>query len=209
MQRTEADLVACHTCGLVQQRPELASRQRALCARCRGTVLDPARREGSRRRTASAALAALVLYPVAIHLPIMTLERFGHRVEASVWTGTVGMLQGGEWLVGGVVFLCSVVLPLAKLLALLVLTAGPTSVARRHQATTYRLVEWTGRWGMLDVLLIALVATWVKVGEIVEVDPGPGAFAFTLCVLLSLLAAARFDPHVLWEEGLAPRAVRP
>lgn len=197
--------IACHACGLVQRRPRLASSERALCARCRSTVLDPARRANSRRATASAALAALVLYPVAIHLPIMTLERFGHRTEASIWTGTIGLLQGGEWLVGGVVFLCSVVLPLVKLIALFALTAGPFGVGSKHRARTYRVVEWTGRWGMLDVLLIALVVTWVKVGDLVEVTPGPGVLAFLLCVLLSLVAAARFDPHVLWDDEPVPR----
>ncbi|MCA8981409.1 MAG: paraquat-inducible protein A, partial [Planctomycetes bacterium] len=68
------------------------------------------------------------------------------------------------------------------------------------------IVEWAGRWGMLDVLLIAMVVTWVKVGDLVEVTPGPGVIAFTLCVLLSLLASARFDPHVLWEQDSGLRA---
>lgn len=147
-----------------------------------------------------------MLYPVAIHLPIMSLERFGYRSDASIWTGTIGMLQDGEWLVGGVVFFCSVLLPLAKLLALFTLTAQPFGIGRRHQARTYRVVEWAGRWGMLDVLLIALVVTWVKVGDLVEVTPGPGVIAFTLCVVLSLIASARFDPHVLWELESGLRA---
>jgi len=205
----EADahtLLACHACGLVQERPALAPGERALCARCHTIVLDPAHREGSRTRTASAALAALLLYPVAIHLPIMSLERFGHRSEASIWTGTIGMLQDGEWLVGGVVFFCSILLPLVKLLALFALTAQPFGIGRKHQALTYRVVERAGRWGMLDVLLIALVVTWVKVGDLVEVTPGPGVLAFTLCVMLSLLASARFDPHVLWEQEPGPMA---
>jgi paraquat-inducible protein A len=205
----EADahsLLACHACGLIQQRPALETGERALCSRCRTIVLDPTHRDGSRARTASAALAALLLYPVAIHLPIMSLERFGYHSEASIWTGTIGMLQDGEWLVGGVVFFCSILLPLAKLIALFALTAQPFGIGRRHQARTYRIVEWAGRWGMLDVLLIALVVTWVKVGDIVEVTPGPGVLAFTLCVLLSLLASARFDPHVLWEQESGPAA---
>jgi len=198
-------LLACHACGLVQKRPTLRAGERAQCARCDSTIHDPARRESSRRQTASAALAALLLYPVAIHLPIMSLERFGHHTEASIWTGTIGMLRDGEWLVGGIVFLCSIILPLGKLIALFVLTARPFGITRRHQARTYRIVEWTGRWGMLDVLLIALVVTWVKVGDLVDVKAGPGVVAFTLCVLLSLLASARFDPHVLWEEEPALR----
>ncbi len=75
----------------------------------------------------------------------------------------------------------------------------PSSSRGRYTARTYRVIEWAGRWGMLDVLLIALLVAWIKIGDLVEVSPGPGALTFTLCVLLSLLASAHFDPHALWD----------
>ena len=53
---------------------------------------------------------------------------------------------------------------------------------------------------MLDVLLIAVVVAWVKVGDLVEVTPGPATLTFTLVVLFSLLASAWFDPHSIWDE---------
>ena len=45
---------------------------------------------------------------------------------------------------------------------------------------------------------VAAVAK-LKLGDRVEVSVGPAALAFTLCVTLSLVAAALFDPHTLWE----------
>jgi len=64
---------------------------------------------------------------------------------------------------------------------------------------TYRLVEWTGRWGMLDVLLVAILVAVLKLGDLMTVSAGPGLLAFTACVTLSLFAAASFDPHGLWD----------
>jgi len=193
-------LKACHCCGLVQELPDLPAEARAMCARCGVVVWDPARRSGSQRRTAGAALAALILYPFAITLPIMSLERFGHSSEASIWTGSVGLLAKGEIFVGAVVLLCSVALPLAKLSGLLALTLGRRRFTKKSRGRMYRWIEWTGRWGMLDVLLVAVVVAWIKIGDLVDVRPGPAALAFTLCVLLSLLASAWFDPHALWDE---------
>ena len=69
-----------------------------------------------------------------------------------------------------------------------------------HRALTYQLVELTGRWGMLDVLRVALLVAVLKLGDFVEVSAGPGALAFGTCVVLSLLASASFDPHSLWES---------
>jgi paraquat-inducible protein A len=152
--------------------------------------------------TGAFALSALILFPVAVSLPIMEIERFGHRSEASIWAGSVGLLRHGEFLVGAVVLVCSILLPVTKLLGLTVLVWGARRMQRRHLAWTYRWIEWTGRWGMLDVLLIAVVVAWVKVGDLVEVRPGPAALAFTVCVLASLAASASFDPHAHWDEEI-------
>jgi uncharacterized paraquat-inducible protein A len=174
---------------------------RARCARCRSVVRDPAHRELSGSRTVAAATAGLVLYPFAIGLPIMTIERFGHAHASSIWTGTWQLLAKGEWFVGLVVFGCSVVIPLLKLLGLLSITLFASTLSRRWRAATYRWIEWTGRWGMLDVLLIAVLVAWVKVGDLVDVTPGPATLTFTLVVLCSLVASAWFDPHAIWDEA--------
>jgi paraquat-inducible protein A len=192
-------LVACHCCGLVQQAPSLPPGARARCARCESVVLDPAKRARGVGRCASAALAALLLYPFAVGLPIMTIERFGHAREASIWTGTWELLARGEWFVGVIVLACSIVVPLLKLVGLLSITLGGRALSRRWRAFTYRVIEWAGRWGMLDVLLIAVIVAWVKVGDLVEVTPGPAAVTFTSMVVLSLLASTWFDPHAIWE----------
>ena len=199
-------LVACHCCGLVQAAPPLPPRARARCVRCRSVVRDPAHRALSAGRTAAAATAGLLLYPFAVGLPIMTIERFGHANASSIWTGTWELLGKGEWFVGIVVFLCSLVIPLLKLLGLLSITVFAPALSKRWRALTYRMIEWTGRWGMLDVLLIAVVVAWVKVGDLVDVTPGPATLTFTLVVLCSLMASAWFDPHAIWDETEEPSA---
>ena len=192
-------LRACPTCGLVQRVPALGPEDRARCERCSALVLCGQRLRRGNSGALSAAVAALFLYPLAISLPIMRLERFGHATEASVWSGSVGRLREGELFVGGLVLLCSVLLPLVKL-GLLVFLCTSQRFSSRHRAGFYRGLEAAGRWGMLDVLLVAVVVAWVKVGDLVEVTAGPAALAFTVCVVLSLLASARFDPHSLWVD---------
>jgi paraquat-inducible protein A len=153
------------------------------------------------RRTTAFAFAGLVLYPVAISLPMIRVEQFGHHNDASILEGTATLLSGGHVLVGVVVLLCSIVLPLGKLLSLLVLSAGGLMMRREHRALTYHVVEFTGRWGMLDVLLVAILVAVLKLGDMVEVSAGPAALAFTACVVLSLLASSAFDPHSLWADA--------
>jgi paraquat-inducible protein A len=193
-----ARLRACGTCGLVQAVPELAKSQRARCPRCRSIVARPKLADAS-SWTTGLALAALVLYPLAVGLPFMSVSRLGHHSAASILQSGVDLITHGELLVGGVVFVCSVILPLAKLAGLLAISTSRGWMLKKHAAFTWRAIELAGRWGMIDVLLAAVLLAMLKLGDVVAVAPGPGLFAFTSCVLLSLAASATFDPHALWE----------
>jgi paraquat-inducible protein A len=146
------------------------------------------------------ALAALILYPLAISLPMIGVERFGYHTDSSILEGVSALFASGHVFVAAIVGLCSVILPLGKLISLLILSAGGPFLRHRHRALTYHVVEWTGRWGMLDVLLVAILVAALKIGDFMEVKAGPAALAFTLCVVLSLLAAAVFDPHRIWQS---------
>ena len=197
-------LAACPCCGLVASvRSHDPVREIARCPRCRAVLPGPGS-EGRARwvtyRVTAIALAALALFPAAITLPIMHIERFGHSRDASIWSGSIGLLRGGDVFVGLVVFLCSIVFPLLKLGGLVAITAARGALTRSARRWSWRVVDLTGRWGMLDVLLVAVVVAWVKVGDLIEITPGPAAIAFTLVVLLSLVATALFDPHALWSE---------
>lgn len=152
-------------------------------------------------RTGAIALAALILYPIAITMPMLRVAQFGHYTESSILDGTITLVLSGHLFVGAVVLLCSIVLPLGKLAALLVLTTGAFNLRNKHRALTYHVVELTGRWGMLDVLLVAILVATLKLGDFVEVQAGPAAWTFTVCVVLSLIATASFDPHALWQSG--------
>jgi paraquat-inducible protein A len=154
---------------------------------------------GSNRATAAIALTGLILYPLAITLPMLEIEKFGHSHQASILDGVATLFASGHFIVGVVVLLCSIVLPLGKLLSLLALTAGGLFMHTHHRAFVYRLVELTGRWGMLDVLLVAILVAVLKLGDVVTVTAGPAALAFTCSVVLSLLATASFDPHRIWS----------
>ena len=191
-------LRSCPHCGLIQRVPPIGPRWRACCFRCDGGLGTGPRRWLSNSRTAAIATAALVLFPLAVTLPMIRIEKFGHTHESGLIEGVTVLLSRGELVVGLVVLTCSVILPVVKLAAMLVLSTG-RFLRLRHRALTYRIVEWTGRWGMLDVLLVAILVAVLKLGDMVEVSVGPGLLAFTTCVGLSLIAAASFDPHSLWE----------
>lgn len=171
-----------------------------VCARC-GTRLRHA--SASRNRwTAVLAASALVFYPPAMTLPMLRIERLGHSHEDNLLTGVAALWGQGYWFVGTVVFACSVLLPPLKLAALWLLSLNALLARHHHRARLYQLVDFLGRWGMLDVLLVAMLVAFVKLGDLINIHAGPGLVAFTLLVLLSLLASMTFNPRLMWENGL-------
>jgi paraquat-inducible protein A len=144
------------------------------------------------------AASGLLLFPMGVLMPVLRLQQMGHAHAASIWDGTVSLLSKGHYAVGLVVLVCSVILPIVKLTGLMLLCGRPP-LPTRHAAALYRGVELAGKWGMIDVLLVAVLVASLKLGDVVEVQPGPGLAAFTACVVLSLLATGAFDPHGLWE----------
>lgn len=192
-----ATLCACPCCGLVHRLPDVA-RAALRCTRCHTRLRAP---RGRAQATAALALAALILLPLAVTLPVLRVEKLGAAHESSILGGGVTLIREGQAVVGVVVLLCSVVLPTAKLAALFVLSAGARALGSRGKARTWHLVEWTGRWGMLDVLLVALLVATLKLGDLVEIHAGLGALAFTVCVVLNLAASAAFNPHDLWTRA--------
>lgn len=109
------------------------------------------------------------------------------------------MFQEGNWFVGGIVLVFSVVFPLTKIILLLELSLFEL-LHRTHKALTLRLMEHLGKWSMMDVMLLAFLVMLVKLGDLVEFHLGPAVFAFVLCVAMSMIASISFDPHAIWEN---------
>jgi len=188
-------LIACDHCALIQHLPDRPEGSHVVCARCGGRLdawwHDP-------HLAAALSLSALVLFVPAILLPMMRMETLGHVHEASIVAGVSQMLAHGEVFIGLVILVFSLLLPPLKLLALLLVSTRLLHPARR--ARLYAWVELLGRWGMLDVLVVAVLVSFVKLGETVQIRPGSGLFLFTACVLVSLLASVCLHPPSLWEE---------
>jgi paraquat-inducible protein A len=171
------------------------------CPRC-GAALSP-RQPASLVRTWAFLIAAYVLIVPANLLPVMeTGSLFGVQKD-TILSGIAYLWHSGSWFLAIVVFLASIVVPLAKLLALSYL-AWPTRRRRSRppleRARLYRLVKYIGRWSMLDLYVIALLSAVVRLKSMGTITPQPGAAAFAAVVVLTLLAAWAFDPRLIWDS---------
>lgn len=192
-------LQACHCCGQIHQLPTLAHNEVAVCSRCQSVFGSRQTGSVAAAQTAALAVAAFLVFWPAVLLPIVEIERLGHKHASSILFGSLELIRHGNLLVGLVVFVFSIVFPLSKIILLLELSLL-NLLGRKHKAWTYRLMEHVGRWSMMDVMLLAFLVMLVKLGSLVEFHFGPAVIAFVACVVLSMSASLCFDPHAIWDE---------
>lgn len=195
--------IACHTCGLVTS-PEAHHGE---CPRCEAHLHR--RKTRSLERTWALLLTALVLYIPANVYPMMIVTQFGQSYPGTILAGVVDLIAFGEWPVALVIFTASVLVPVLKFLVLGWLLVSVHLRSRRSLAPKTRLyvaVEWIGRYSMVDVFVVAILAGLVHVGGVFAIDAGVGALAFCGVVILTMIAAMTFDPRLLWDAGGDDRA---
>jgi len=191
-------LASCHACGLVSRLAAPAYESR--CTRC-DAVLH-VRKPNSIGRTWALLIAAFVLYIPANLLPVtITRSIFGVQSD-TIMSGVAYFWNSGSYDLAIIIFTASIFVPLAKLLSLSLLTLLAQRRIRWEplQCTRlYRMVEFIGKWSMLDVFVVALLSTLVDFSALAAISAGPGAVAFGAVVVITMFAAMTFDPRLLWE----------
>lgn len=194
-----SELKTCHHCFSIQKLPEsIPEGHEVACCGCGAPFLTRGQVNRAWEKTSAFALTALILLLPSLFLPIMELETFGHRHASGIIAGVTSLFREGHFVLGGLILICSVIFPITKLSLLLFLSHSRDRLSVGGQAHLLRLLETAGRWGMLDVLLIALLVAAVKLGNMLHITPGPAALLFTLAVCFSLLAGSAVNPDLVW-----------
>ena len=201
-------LLACHACGLLSRAAPHG--EGACCPRC-GAHLH-ARKPGSVSRTWALLITAMILYIPANVLPMMyTGSLFGSQSD-TIMSGVIYFWKSGSWYLALIIFFASIMVPMLKMIALVLLLVSVQLRSRwqlGQRARLYRLVEVVGRWSMLDIYVVAVIVALVQLQALATILPGPGAIAFGGVVVLTIFAAMSFDPRLIWdpldeEHGRAP-----
>ena len=147
------------------------------------------------------ALTALILYIPANIFPFMTIELYGNHNSSTIWSGIVSLADSGSWSIAIIVFLASMLIPFVKLIILFYLAlTNKQKKNPRFKTKLYLTVEAIGRWSMLDIYLMAVLVAIMKLGPWTTVRPELGSCLFLLVVIFTMLASAKFDPKLLWED---------
>jgi paraquat-inducible protein A len=190
-------LLVCTRCRATARSVAAA---RCLCPRCHAPL--HVRRPASMSTTAALVVSAAVLYIPANLLPVMHTHTFLSDEDDTIMSGVISLAQQGSWPIAVLVFFASIVVPLLKLVVLGEILMAVSRKRLRHareRSRLFRMVEFVGRWSMLDVFAMSLLVTLVQMQSFAFIEIRPGAWAFAAVVVLTVLAAQSFDERLIWD----------
>lgn len=147
-------------------------------------------------RSLAFALAALALYVPANLYPFMTMRHSGVLQYTNIWDGIRSLFDSGMWITATIVFMASIIIPIFKLVALIfIILAYRYDFARNSRWTLLVLIEFIGRWSMLDVFIVAIMVALVKFGSFATVSADISSYLFGFVVILTMLSSATLSMY--------------
>lgn len=187
------DIRACHVCHQLSEGE--------YCSRCNSKT--HLRNPHSVQKAAAWLLTSIACYIPANLFPIMYTTSLGDESPSTLIGGVIILWQAGSYPIAVIIFLASVVVPLAKALILsflCFLVSKPGNSQTKGYTKVYQLTEFIGKWSMIDVFVVAILVALVQLGNLMSVTPGLGTVFFTIMVICQMLAAHAFDPRLLWDS---------
>jgi paraquat-inducible protein A len=134
------------------------------------------------------ALAAMLTLAVGVVSPFLSMTKLGEVRVFSLISGIIELLKTGNVLIGCVLLIFSVVFPFAKLFALLMATSRLAPLADESRRRLHWLAAVTGKYSLLDIMVVAIVIVVVKFRGIAEAKALYGTTIFCIAIFLSILA---------------------
>ncbi len=197
----QASLLSCSICHLVTRKPRNIGKGTIYCPRC-GERLH-GRKPESLSRTWALVISAIIFYIPANVLPIMTVTSLGSVESDTIISGVIYFIKTGMWPIALVIFVASIFVPILKfliLLFLLISTQVKSQWRPKERTRLYRIIESIGRWSMVDIFVVTLMAALVKLGALADIEAAPGAIYFAAVVVITIFAAMSFDPRLIWDN---------
>jgi len=174
------------------------------CPRCKqkGQV----RERNKIQWTLALLVTSLILYIPANLFGVMNTIFVGSASSSTILDGVIYMWKDGDYPVALVIFTASVIIPILKIIALtwLCYFASMFGSKRKRDCIKmnklYNVVEFIGRWSMIDIFVVSIISALIRNGEMMAVYPDVGAIFFAIVVIITMIASHQYDPRLIWDK---------
>lgn len=189
----------CHFCDTIHQSAPLPEGTSARC-KCCGAVLYQ-NRPASLVRVTACSLTALILMVVVHSFPFLVMDAASIRTSLNLTSAARSLIDQGSPLLGFALALFTIISPMA-LASGLIYVCAPLLFGRIAPGATH-VAKWLSRmepWNMIEVFLLGVLVSLLKLGKVADVQFGMGFWAFGLLMIAMAAAIAGIDRDELWDR---------
>lgn len=172
----------------------------ARCTRC-GAHLYRRTPPGANERALALALTACILFVIANVYPIVGVEVQGMHNSTTLLGAVRDLWNEEAWAVAALVLFTTIAVPAIELIGLTwVLVALRQGTRSRWVVAILHFIESVKPWGMVEVFVLGVLVSLVKLAHIATVEPGVALFSFGALMVFIAAASAAFDPGAAWLQ---------
>ncbi len=195
IQGKDLGLTNCSSCS------NLCKIEQQICPRC-DQPISSRDTKSIQKSWALLITAAILLFPANLY-PITTMVSQGQIRQDTIFSGISHLIHLDLLPIAIILFTASILVPMLKIIGLATYLLAITykiPIPKKVLMTCYHIIEWIGRWSMLDLFVISITVALVNMGQLLDAKPAPAATAFALVILLTQLAAKVLDTRLLWDQ---------
>jgi paraquat-inducible protein A len=189
---------ACPDCDLLLHKAAAPAGYSVVCPRCGKTLSRSS--AASISKVLALSIAGLLLYLPAMFLPLMTFKSFGFSGSANILESILNFYRNEYYFVSLMVLLSAVVFPLILLTTIFYITC---QLQRKKYPSSlkplFRLHLHLEEWAMIEVYLLGILVTIIKMSGTSNIDYHSGILCFSCLVLITLAISTIVDRDLFWQ----------
>ena len=189
----------CHFCDTLHESAPLPEGTAASCGRCGATLYQ--NRPASLARATAFSATALILMVVVHSFPFLTMDAASIRTSLTLASAAKALVDQGSPALGFALALFTIFTPLV-LATGLIYVCGPLLFGVAAPGATH-VAKWLNKtepWNMIEVFLLGVLVSLLKLGKVADVHFGMGFWAFAVLMLCMAAAVASIDRDELWDR---------
>ncbi|TPH13403.1 paraquat-inducible protein A [Litorilituus lipolyticus] len=191
-------VVACHLCDAIFDKPQLKQGQSAKCQRCGSTLVE--RKVDSINRSYYWSIAGIILLAPAILLPIMGVTLAKQYHNASLLDCILVLIDRGFFMIATLVFLFAIAVPIVRLFgAFYIAISFKYRRLKPSMLNFFRAYHHLDNWAMLNVFMLGIIVSMYKLIDDTELSVNLGLLSLVLWLICTTMASLTLDQDYIWE----------
>jgi len=191
-------VIACHHCDLLMTPPQIKAGECALCPRCNHKITRL--HFNAINNLLSFAATGLILLFLTTQFNLMTFNLAGNISEIDLWHSAINLYFDDFKVLAILVLFFIFLLPaIILLLIVLFILSIKTKIGCGAQTTLLRLIFLLMPWAMVEVFLVGIVVSLVKLVTIAQMHLGLSFWAYVVFCFCYAKVLSLVDRYQFWH----------